>query len=109
MTSYTSLAGIGFEPLHIRIRSAGVGHGLRTSLAMRCVKQRKRLAVRVRETGLDSGWRGPIPYALETDWPVGAPGFEPLHFRIGIHPDSQPRGQDSHLRHLELQVRGQHS
>ena len=36
--------------------------------------------------------------ALETDWLVGAPGFEPLHFRIGIHPDSQPRGQDSHLR-----------
>jgi hypothetical protein len=25
-----------------------------------------------------------IPYALETDWPVGAGGFEPLHFRIGI-------------------------
>ena len=21
-----------------------------------------------------------IPYALETDWPVGAAGFEPLHF-----------------------------
>ena len=21
----------------------------------------------------------PIPYALETDWPVGAAGFEPLH------------------------------
>ena len=27
------------------------------------------------------GWeRDPIPYALETDWPVGAAGFEPLHF-----------------------------
>src|SRR6476469_1174145 len=23
--------------------------------------------------------RDPIPYALETDWPVGAGGFEPLH------------------------------
>jgi hypothetical protein len=23
--------------------------------------------------------RDPIPYALETDWPVGAAGFEPLH------------------------------
>ena len=27
--------------------------------------------------------RDPIPYALETDWPVGAAGFEPLRFRIG--------------------------
>ena len=25
------------------------------------------------------GKRDPIPYALETDWPVGAAGFEPLH------------------------------
>ena len=24
----------------------------------------------------------PIPYALETDWPVEAGGFEPLHFGI---------------------------
>jgi hypothetical protein len=33
--------------------------------------------------------RYPIPYALETDWPVEAAGFEPLHFKIGIanHPD----------------------
>jgi hypothetical protein len=23
--------------------------------------------------------RDPIPYALETDWPVGAGGFEPVH------------------------------
>jgi len=23
--------------------------------------------------------RMPIPYALETDWPVGAAGFEPVH------------------------------
>ena len=27
--------------------------------------------------------------ALETDWPVGAGGFESLHFRIGIREDSQ--------------------
>jgi hypothetical protein len=42
--------------------------------------------------------RGPITYALEADWPVGAGGFEPLHLRIGIHHDSQPGGQDSDLR-----------
>ncbi len=33
----------------------------------------------------------PIPYALETDWPVGAAGFEPLHLEIGsaeLHPAS---------------------
>jgi hypothetical protein len=29
-----------------------------------------------------------IPYALETDWPVGAGGFEPLHLRIRIREDS---------------------
>ncbi len=23
--------------------------------------------------------RDPIPYALDTDWPVGAAGFEPVH------------------------------
>ena len=40
----------------------------------------------------------PIPYALETDWPVGVAGFEPLHIRIGICQDSQPGGQDSNLR-----------
>ena len=40
----------------------------------------------------------PIPYALETDWPVGAAGFEPLHIRIGICQDSQPGGRDSNLR-----------
>src|SRR3954449_12835443 len=40
------------------------------------------------------GWqceRDPIPYALETDWPVGAAGFEPLHLEIGsaeVHPAS---------------------
>ncbi len=26
--------------------------------------------------------RDPIPYALDTDWPVGAAGFEPLHLEI---------------------------
>jgi hypothetical protein len=25
--------------------------------------------------------RNPIPYALKTDWPVEAAGFEPLHLR----------------------------
>ena len=42
--------------------------------------------------------RGPIPYALETDWPVGAAGFEPLHIRNRNLPDSQPAGRDSNLR-----------
>jgi hypothetical protein len=36
--------------------------------------------------------RDPIPYALETDWPLGVAGFEPLHLRIGIRQDSQPWG-----------------
>ena len=39
-----------------------------------------------------------IQYALETDWPVGAAGFEPLHIRIGICQDSQLGGRDSNLR-----------
>jgi hypothetical protein len=33
--------------------------------------------------------REPIQYALETDWPVGAAGFEPLHLEIRsaeLHP-----------------------
>jgi hypothetical protein len=42
--------------------------------------------------------RDPIPDALETDWPVGAAGFEPLHLRIGIRSDSQPRWRNSNLR-----------
>jgi hypothetical protein len=33
--------------------------------------------------------RDPIPYALETDWPVEAAGFETLHFRIGVRQDPQ--------------------
>jgi hypothetical protein len=48
--------------------------------------------------GLVIGKRDPIPYALETDWPVGARGFEPLHLRIGIRQDWQLRAQDSNLR-----------
>ncbi len=38
------------------------------------------------------------PNALETDWPVGEAGLEPLHIRIGICQDSQPGGRDSNLR-----------
>jgi hypothetical protein len=34
----------------------------------------------------------PIPHALETDWPVGAAGFEPVHIRSKICQDSQPGG-----------------
>jgi hypothetical protein len=46
----------------------------------------------------------PVPYALETDWPVGAAGFEPLHIRIGICQDYQP-GAGLELAHLELKAR----
>ena len=48
--------------------------------------------------------RDSIPYALETDWPVGAAGLEPLHIRIGICEDSQPWGAGLELAHLELKV-----
>jgi hypothetical protein len=44
--------------------------------------------------------RDPIQYALETDWPVEAGGFEPLHFRIGIREDSQPGAAGFELTHL---------
>jgi hypothetical protein len=40
--------------------------------------------------------RDAIPYALETDWPLGAEGFEPLHL-MRTHQDSPPRGRDSNL------------
>jgi hypothetical protein len=32
--------------------------------------------------GLVIGKRDPIQYALETDWPVGAAGLEPLHQQL---------------------------
>ena len=60
--------------------------------------------------------RDPIPYALETDWPVGAAGFEPLHLGLQLAQDSQPGREDSNvcilgpeLAYLELQVRRLHS
>jgi hypothetical protein len=43
-----------------------------------------------------------IQYALETDWPVGAAGFEPLHIRIRICQDSQPGGARPEFAHLEV-------
>ncbi len=49
--------------------------------------------------------RDPIPYALETDWPVGAAGFEPLHIRIEICQDFSARGTGLELVHLELKAR----
>ncbi len=42
--------------------------------------------------------RDPIPYALETDWPVGAAGFEPLHIESEFAKTLNPGGQDSNLR-----------
>ena len=48
-------------------------------------------AVRVRSFAIERRVfrRDPISYALETDWPVGAAGFEPLHLEIRsaeLHP-----------------------
>ena len=36
--------------------------------------------------------RDPIPYALETDWPVGAAGFEPLHLGLQLAQELPARG-----------------
>ena len=44
--------------------------------------------------------RDPIPYALETDWPVGAAGFEPLHLRIEFANTLSRTGEVEHA-HLE--------
>ena len=46
-----------------------------------------------------------IPYALETDCPLGAAGFEPLHLRIGVRQDSQLGAAGLKLAHLELKAR----
>ena len=40
--------------------------------------------------------RDPISYALESDSPLGAAGFEPLHL-MRTHQDSPPSGRDSNL------------
>ena len=68
--------------------------------------------------------RDPIPYALETDWPVGAAGFEPLHLDWnspktlsqggGIRTSASwnrdfSSGPGPELAYLELQVRRLHS
>ena len=63
-----------------------------TDAGFQCLSLRPRRAI---------SWhfeRDPIPYALETDWPVEAGGFEPLHCRIEIREDSQPGRQDSNIR-----------
>ena len=39
----------------------------------------------------------PNSVALETDRPVGAAGFEPLHIKIGIRQNFSARGADSNL------------
>jgi hypothetical protein len=46
--------------------------------------------------------RDPIPYALETDWPVGAAGFEPPHSGIEIRQDSSLGAAGSEPLHLEI-------
>ena len=40
--------------------------------------------------------------AFETDWLVGAAGFERLHIRIGILPRLSARGAGLELAHLEI-------
>jgi hypothetical protein len=45
--------------------------------------------------------RGPLQYALETDWLAGAAGFEPLHFRIVIREDSQLGAKGFEHAHLD--------
>ena len=37
--------------------------------------------------------RDSIPYALETDWPVGAAGFEPLHIESEFAKTLSPGGR----------------
>ena len=46
--------------------------------------------------------RDPIPYALETDWPVGAGGFEPLHIRNGIRQDCSAWAEGFEPLHIEI-------
>ena len=41
------------------------------------------------QSALTIAERNPILYALESDWPVGAAGFEPLHSGIEIRRDSK--------------------
>jgi hypothetical protein len=48
--------------------------------------------------------RDPISYALETDWPVGAAGFEPPHSGIEIRQDSSLGLRDSNLCILKLDL-----
>ena len=42
--------------------------------------------------------RDPIPYALETDCPLGAAGFEPLHSRMRVRQDSPLGRENSNMR-----------
>ena len=42
--------------------------------------------------------RGPLWYALETDWLAEAGGFEPLHLRIGIAETLSSGREDSNIR-----------
>ncbi len=48
--------------------------------------------------------RDPMPYALETDWPVGAGGFEPLHLRIEFAKDSQPGAGGLEPLHFGIEI-----
>ena len=50
---------------------------------------------------IELGFCDAIPYALETGWLAGAAGFEPLHLRIGIRPDSQLGAGEVEHAHLD--------
>src|SRR6476659_9496801 len=65
------------------------------------IRNRKRWSSTIR---VDHFERDPIAYALETDWPVGAGGFEPLH-RCEIRQDSQPGAAGFEPLHFRIGIR----
>jgi hypothetical protein len=59
------------------------------------------LISRLQRWHLTSFARGALPEPLETDWLVGAAGFEPLNFKIGIREDSQLGAREVEHAHLD--------
>jgi Poly-beta-hydroxybutyrate polymerase (PhaC) N-terminus len=81
-------------------------HAARIALRDRAPESNFRGEFSDTETKLDEGntaisrhfERGPLYYALETDWLAGAEGFEPLHLRIGIAKTLHSGREDSSIR-----------